>query len=158
MSKRLIIMRHAQSLPTSMTADHERPLDEVGIKQAPKTAHQLVQAHWIPDLVLRSDAKRTKETWKLSAPILGQVPIIFTHELYHATVAQILTLIKTKASDSQTLMLLGHNPTAEALATWLSTKALELGTASAALLEADLDWSDILNKKGQWNFKKIITP
>ena len=158
MRGRLIIMRHAQSLQTSMHSDHDRPLDALGNEQAPKTAQKLIQCDWIPDLVFCSDAKRTKETWNLIAPLLDQVPILFTHELYQATVDQILAMIQTNAGSSQTLMLLGHNPTSEALVACLSTKNIDLGTANAALLEADLDWSDILNQQGQWNFRKIVTP
>lgn len=158
MSKRLIIMRHAHSLQTDMNTDHDRPLADVGRKEALKTAQKLIQCDWIADLVLCSDAKRTNETCQLVAHILGQPSIIFTHELYNATVEQILAVIETNASDSHTLMLIGHNPTSEALVTWLSTKIINLDTANAALLEADLDWSDILKQKGQWNFRKIVTP
>ncbi len=158
MPRRLIIMRHAQSLQINMHADHSRPLDNLGEEQAPKIAQQLAQLQWIPDFIICSDAKRTQETWKLMEPTLGQVNIRFSHELYHATVDEILTTIENKAKNSQTLMLLGHNPTSEALVEWLCSQYIELGTANAALLEADLNWPDISNQKGQWNFRNKIKP
>ena len=58
----LILMRHAKSSWTADLADHERPLNKRGAKDAPRIAAYLEKRGWLPELVLCSDAVRTRAT------------------------------------------------------------------------------------------------
>ena len=79
MTRRLIVMRHAESSwDSSMGSDHERTLNERGRKDAPRVGAALVQKGWIPELVLSSDAQRTSETFAgLSESFPGKVEARF---------------------------------------------------------------------------------
>lgn len=106
----IIIMRHAKSSwDFSGLSDHQRPLNERGQMDTPRMAKELEVRGIIPELILSSDSKRTRETYDLLGPRLHSVPVIFTAELYHANATQMLQLIK-KQSNVKTIMLLAHNP------------------------------------------------
>jgi len=158
MKNQLLIVRHAKSANTNAAPDHDRTLSIDGKNQAPHTALQIKSNQIKPDLVLCSDAQRTQETWELMEPIFGKTPIEFTRELYMASVDDVLRLIQAVPLSVNTLMILGHNPTSEALVEWLSTEILTIDTANAILLEGNLSWGDIANQKGNWIFKKQIRP
>ncbi len=62
MSKRLILMRHADSPRELKTTDYQRHLSEKGKAQAAEMGVLLKEKGWIPDIILVSSAKRTRET------------------------------------------------------------------------------------------------
>src|SRR5690606_1322492 len=83
--KRLVLMRHAKSSWSDPTLeDHARPLNKRGKRDAPWAAERLVSLGFAPDVVLSSDSRRTRQTWKRMAPILPPADVTFTHALYHA--------------------------------------------------------------------------
>ncbi|XP_043688766.1 uncharacterized protein At3g52155, chloroplastic isoform X2 [Telopea speciosissima] len=64
--RRLILLRHAESSWEDRTLrDHERPLSKAGRVDAISVSHKLQQLGWIPELILSSDAARTRETLKI---------------------------------------------------------------------------------------------
>ncbi|XP_042518862.1 uncharacterized protein At3g52155, chloroplastic isoform X2 [Macadamia integrifolia] len=65
-SRRLILLRHAESSWDDRTLrDHERPLSKAGRVDAISVSRKLQQLGWIPELILSSDAARTRETLKI---------------------------------------------------------------------------------------------
>lgn len=103
--KTLILMRHAKSDWSLGMEDHDRILNARGKNNAVEMGDWLRVNATVPDVALVSDAMRTQETWGL----LGlQAEVSFLHKLYHATAGDMLELLKTMESD--TVMLLGHNP------------------------------------------------
>ncbi|KAM4101531.1 hypothetical protein ACJW30_05G149500 [Castanea mollissima] len=70
-TRRLILLRHAMSSweDTSLR-DHDRPLSKAGQADAARVSHKLQQLGWIPELILSSNALRTRETLKI---MQGQV-------------------------------------------------------------------------------------
>ena len=119
MSKTLILFRHAKSDWSEGLEDHERPLSERGRNAAP------IMARWIsgrglkPTVALVSTARRTQETWSLAAPELGKVTKRDTAEIYEAPVGRILDAIHGVEPSVETLLVVGHNPGMEDLATLL---------------------------------------
>ncbi|MBL4558811.1 MAG: histidine phosphatase family protein [Rhodobacteraceae bacterium] len=62
-------MRHAKSDWGDPTrADHDRPLNRRGRRAAPLIGRWLAAQGAIPDAVLTSSARRTRETWDRMAP------------------------------------------------------------------------------------------
>uniref|UniRef100_A0A804MMG5 Phosphoglycerate mutase family protein n=1 Tax=Zea mays TaxID=4577 RepID=A0A804MMG5_MAIZE len=64
--RRLILLRHGESTAGGRsTRDHDRPLSKAGRADAISVSNKLQQMGWIPELILCSDAMRTKETLKI---------------------------------------------------------------------------------------------
>ncbi|KAF2311927.1 hypothetical protein GH714_027427 [Hevea brasiliensis] len=65
-ARRLILLRHAKSSwDNPSLRDHDRPLSKAGKDDAVQVSQKLQQLGWIPQLILSSDATRTRETLKI---------------------------------------------------------------------------------------------
>jgi phosphohistidine phosphatase len=153
--RRLFLLRHAKSSwDDPGLADLDRPLAPRGRRAAPLMAQLMVKRHWIPDLVLCSQAERVRETWQLMAPVLGgQIPCKTLRTIYPGAPSRLLMTLRRAPDDATTLLLIGHNPGLGALATSLCgtgpAKALErmrskFPTAGLAVMDFDVEhWSEI---------------
>lgn len=111
--KKLILYRHAKSSWSDpFLDDHDRPLAERGLRDAPRMAQRLKRRDIRPDLLVSSDAIRAKATTLITAENLHfpKEQIVFTSQLYHASSAQILKLIRQFPYVKNTILLFGHNP------------------------------------------------
>ena len=110
MTTRLILTRHAKSAWDDPTmADHDRPLNERGRAAAADLGGWLASRGYQPDMVLCSDALRTRETWAGVAPALQQAPdLVLKPSLYHAGPDVMLAVLRHARGD--TVMMIGHNP------------------------------------------------
>jgi phosphohistidine phosphatase len=108
--KRLILTRHAKSSwDDPAMADHDRPLNERGKAAAADLGTWLASRGHVPDLVLCSDALRTRKTWSGLAPALPGTPILeLKPALYHAGPDVMLAVLRHARGD--TVMMIGHNP------------------------------------------------
>jgi phosphohistidine phosphatase len=107
---RLIVLRHAKSAWPEV-ADQERPLAARGRRDAPAAGRWLRDAGLVPDLVLCSPARRTRETWDLVAPFLAApAPVRFEPRIYGADTDDLLGLLRDVPEAVRTLLLVGHNP------------------------------------------------
>ncbi|KIN73832.1 SixA phosphatase family protein [Sulfitobacter guttiformis] len=105
--KRLILMRHAKSdWSDPMTTDHERGLNARGIASAKALGRWLEEHKLMPDLVLCSDATRTRET--LALLNLSSAEKAFSRELYLAEPDVMLRLVMQQTADC--MMIVAHNP------------------------------------------------
>jgi bisphosphoglycerate-dependent phosphoglycerate mutase len=105
--KTLLILRHAKSSwKDSARGDHERPLNQRGERDAPRTG-ELVREHGlIPDLIISSDAVRarlTAEAVATSARYGGD--ILLDPRLYLASPADILAVLRTVRAHAETVMI-----------------------------------------------------
>lgn len=84
--KRLILLRHAHSLdPSPKFKDHERPISDKGRRDAKKVARQLRDMAWLPDVIVCSNARRTKQTMEVMSEVLlelGHVDVHYLGSLY----------------------------------------------------------------------------
>ena len=71
--RRLVVLRHAKSAWPE-TCPTERPLAPRGCRDAPAAGRWLREADCVPDLVVCSTARRTRQTWELAAAELGRRP------------------------------------------------------------------------------------
>jgi phosphohistidine phosphatase len=114
--RRLILLRHAKSTHPGGLPDIDRPLAPRGRDAAALMGRYLADEQLFPDLALVSPARRTRETWDLVAPALGDVPVRFEPRIYEAPGERLLAVIREIDASVRGLLVLGHNPGLEDLA------------------------------------------
>ena len=114
----LTLFRHAKSSWAEPgLQDFDRPLAPRGEEAAPLMGAVLAERGLIPDLVLCSASRRTRQTLSRAFGGLKTQPETqFLDGIYHATVPALLAIIRTAPADKHHLMLIGHNPGLQALA------------------------------------------
>ncbi len=123
--RRLVLMRHAKAERASPGGgDFDRALTERGRRDASIMAGVLDGAGIVPDKVLVSSALRTRETWEAMAAAFPQAQVAFSRALYHAEPDALLDAIEDE-EDSDTVMVVAHNPGVHALA----LRILKVGSA-----------------------------
>jgi phosphohistidine phosphatase len=109
-SRRLVVLRHAKSAWPEV-ADRDRPLAPRGRRDAPAAGRWLRDTGCVPDLVVCSTARRTRETWELAARKLAADPaVVYDPRVYDATVPVLLDVVRETPAACGTLLLIGHNP------------------------------------------------
>jgi phosphohistidine phosphatase len=122
-SRRLVVLRHAKSGWPDV-ADHDRPLAVRGRRDAPAAGRWLRDADYLPDLVVCSTARRTRETWELAArELVDTAPVVYEPRLYDATVPVLLGVVRETPATCGTLLLIGHNPAVQQLTLHLAATA-----------------------------------
>jgi phosphohistidine phosphatase len=134
MTRRLMLLRHAKSAWPDLP-DHERPLAKRGRRDAPAVGRWLREASCVPERVLCSTARRTRETWQLMVPELGAHPPQLTYEdrVYEANCETLLHLAGQTEPTASSLLIIGHNPGVQDLALVLA--AAPDGNTDAGLLQ-----------------------
>ncbi len=144
MPKTLVLVRHAKSAWPDGVPDHERPLAKRGRRDAPAVGRWLTDSAVIPQVAVVSSARRAVETAELiSGELSGELRQLVADEAYGASPAELLELVHTLPAEADVAMLVGHNPSIEALARLLVESASELGefpTSALAVLEFDAEW------------------
>lgn len=113
--KRLTIIRHAKSdWSEPALSDHDRPLNNRGLRAAPAVGEALAARGFKPDLILTSTARRARTTAGIIAGKLGypEEAIRERDELYLASVGD-LERVTAAIADGGGIghaMLFGHNP------------------------------------------------
>jgi phosphohistidine phosphatase len=153
--RKVILLRHAKSSWSDPAIDdHDRPLNRRGKAAAPLIGRWLAERCHVPDTVLCSSSRRTRQTVDRMrcSPLELPEPAI-ERELYHASPEQMLDRVRELPDDCRTVMLVGHNPGLGSLVRKMSDgrenrrcrRAYEhFPTGAAAVLEFDLDnWSNV---------------
>lgn len=147
--KRVFLLRHAKAAPAEPGQDDsDRPLANRGVADAGRMARYLAKRGYAPGLVLVSPAARTVQTAELA---LDGAPVKTLNALYLAPLMRLLGIVRDTPSSVKSLMLIGHNPGLEELATLLSARAPSRATweekfPTCALAVLDFDvrhWSDV---------------
>ena len=143
-SKFLILMRHAKSSwAVEGMDDHERPLNDRGRRTAPMMAAWIAEHGLIPDAVLCSTAVRTQQTLALlteawNARGESQYTRQDCSELYLASPNAMLSCLGQRCDTNplpSKVLILGHNPGSELLASMLSGQAIAMATAECIVFE-----------------------
>ncbi|MCV9385732.1 SixA phosphatase family protein [Reichenbachiella ulvae] len=111
--KYLTVVRHAKSSwDYPNLTDHARPLNDRGLRDAPRMAQLYAAEVDQPDLVISSTAVRAKETagYFIDALSVNKSLIQYTERLYHAGPQEILSVLSEAPLDSKHVMIVGHNP------------------------------------------------
>jgi len=144
--KTLLVLRHAKSSWNDPAlADHERPLNKRGRRDAPRMGELVRECGLIPDVVISSDAVRarlTAEAVAEAARYAGE--ILLDPRLYMACPADILSLLPVMPQNAETVMIVGHNPGLEKLVEQLTGERQDLPTATLAQIRLPIDqWRDL---------------
>jgi phosphohistidine phosphatase len=119
--RRLLLLRHAEADRPFAVEDHERPLSERGQRQSAVIAQYMAQESLVPGLVVVSTSRRTRDTWKLAQAYVGaDIAQRDEPRIYEASHENIMEVIKETPDYIGTLLLVGHNPGFERLATTLA--------------------------------------
>jgi len=165
---RLILLRHAKSeKPEPGMRDHERTLNSRGRTETPRIGAYMARHALIPDRVLVSTARRTRETWERLAPAFALAPtVIFDDGLYDAPPERILAIVKETERRVRTLLVIGHNPGLHDAARLLiasgdveARERLNEGMPTAAFAVIDFagkDWDKLHPRGGR--LERFVSP
>ncbi len=156
MTLRLILIRHAKSSWSDPFADdHARVLNQRGQTSAKAVGAWMASKGYVPDLVLSSDAARTRETADLILPQLSPRPTLrLSQMLYHAAPDSILDQLHRQ--EARTIGVVGHNPGIGMLANMLVSSApdhhrfSDYPTCATTIIDFDEAlWAAITPHRGQ---------
>lgn len=115
------------------------------------------------DLVLCSTAARARETLDLIAGSLGEAVVAVDGRLYHATAAELVSIVRDLPDQHTEVLLVGHNPGLQDLCLLLGAPsparnrvASKLPTCALATLELDGPWSEAA--PGSAVVTAVVTP
>ena len=154
MIKKLLLVRHASSDYAALgVKDIDRVLNDRGIQQAHAMATYLKQKGIFPQLLLTSPAARTRKTalFFVDSFGIGENKIQMVDEMYEAEPETLLDIIRNAPNTVDTLMLVGHNPSIELIASYLTKDDIEkVPTCGVVDLMFELgDWSEIGKGDGE---------
>jgi phosphohistidine phosphatase len=132
--KHLLILRHAKSSwANSRLADHDRPLNDRGQRDAPRIGRLLRDEGLTPDLIISSSAERALTTAELVALHSDyEAALQVTRALYHAGPDSYLAHLRRVDDGHERVMVVGHNPGLEALVEELTGHYERMPTAALA--------------------------
>jgi len=118
--RELILLRHAHAEPAGTgQADLDRPLSSVGLAEAEAAGKWLKEHKLLPDCVLCSPARRTRETLEAVLGITGYAEQKLEDGVYEATPGALFGLVSDRA-DVERLLVVGHNPGLEQFVRFLT--------------------------------------
>jgi phosphohistidine phosphatase len=144
--KTLLLMRHAKSSwKDPKLADHERPINKRGRRDAPMMGHILVDRELIPQRILSSSALRARQTAEALANASAYPgDVTYLDELYMAEAEGYIDVLRELPNEIERVMVIGHNPGVETLLQILSSRIESLPTAVIAHLILPIErWSDL---------------
>jgi phosphohistidine phosphatase len=108
--KHVSLLRHAKALPADSSGDDfARPLAESGRAVATRVGQSTMAE--VPDLVLCSPARRTRETFDLVSQVWPHQPEVqFEVPLYLAEWDDLLERLKQLPEETSNVWIVGHNP------------------------------------------------
>ena len=111
--KSLVLIRHAKSSwGNPEVVDHERPLNDRGLRNAPEMGKRLKKIGVEYDALISSTALRAQQTAEIIANSIGWPirEISFGSNLYHASATELQNFISHLQDNSSRVVLFGHNP------------------------------------------------
>lgn len=114
--RELILLRHANAEPLAEgQADIDRPLSPEGLAEAEAAGRWMAAQGILPDRVLCSPARRSRETLEAVLGAIGYVEQRLEDRIYEATAGTLAELADANR-DAERLLMVGHNPGFERLA------------------------------------------
>jgi phosphohistidine phosphatase len=146
-ARTLVLLRHAKAERPDGLPDQDRSLTDRGHADAAAAGAWLLASGHVPDLVLCSPARRTRQTWHSVAIALGGAgspTVRYERELYDGDADDALHLIAAAAKEAQSILIIGHNPTISQLSVLLDADGQAdsdgLRTSGIAVHELPDEW------------------
>ncbi len=154
MMKKLFIVRHSKAVELAPDyTDFSRCLATSGVEKATLIAESLTGEVERIDLILSSPACRARETAEIFAGKFNYplADIELLQPLYHfGGIDRAIDIISEVSDDVESLMLVGHNPTFNALA-WHFCPEFRSGMPTSAVVGITFKlktWASVSKKKG----------
>lgn len=159
--KRVIIIRHAKSVPYGYDNDFYRDLTDRGEIDAEKISEKLKDLGVNPELVIASPATRTMHTATIFCQNLGydQAKIRQEEVLYEGLTTQsFIDMLQALPETMQTVFVFGHNPTVYYLAyNLVKYFNSDMPTCSTVAIDFQVEkWTEVSARIGQLAFQ--LTP
>ncbi|MEU7571771.1 MULTISPECIES: SixA phosphatase family protein [unclassified Micromonospora] len=117
----LVLLRHAKAEQSRDAPDAERPLTARGHADAAAAGAWLARHGLLPDVVLCSPARRTRQTWHgVALGLAGSPPeggpagpapaVRYEPTAYEAHPDELLELVRSVDPTAGTVLLVAHNP------------------------------------------------
>jgi phosphohistidine phosphatase len=148
MSRTLLLLRHAKSSYPDGVADHDRPLAERGIREAP-LAGDWIRVHApTVDAVLCSTATRTRQTLERTGI---EARVHFLEEIYDATPGTVLRAINGVDAGVSTLLVVLHEPAVSSLALALAGPGSDAEAVGEVSAKYPTSAIAVLTTPGPWS-------
>jgi len=164
--KRLMLLRHAESPSSFDLQDHERVLSDKGKRDAQALGQYMARHDLARDLVLCSDAVRTKQTWDgVLQSIDAQPAVSYEAQLYRGSIADYLDILAGQDDAHNSVLIVGHNPVMHGLSAKLGRddspafSSLMQGYAPGTLtvLECgDTPWALVVSQR--FSISTLVSP
>jgi len=145
--KSVLVLRHAKSSwKHPDLADHDRPLNKRGKRDAPLMGRLLKKKGLVPDNIISSTAIRSRATAEVVAKASSyKGEIVLNKSLYAAGPEAYLGVIHDLPDEYVRVMIVGHNPGLEELVEMLTGEIHLMPTCSLAHVKFRVDkWSEQL--------------
>ncbi|MCG7997156.1 MAG: histidine phosphatase family protein [Candidatus Thiodiazotropha taylori] len=152
MARELLLLRHGKSDWSEQVEDFKRPLKDRGKRGAQRIGVWLLQQQLQPDHVVSSPAERAIVTAQKAVKVMGQDAdkIIQDRRIYAARVEDLLQVLAEAPKSAKRVLMVGHNPSLEALTEYLEGKRIPLPkdgklipTATLARISMPNDWKKL---------------
>jgi phosphohistidine phosphatase len=156
--KTLLLMRHAKSdWDADYGPDHDRPLNDRGLRSARLMGRVLADEGLVPDLIISSTAVRARTTAELAIEAGDwDTELVLDRSLYDEGPRGVLEA-GASAPDVSSVMLVGHQPTWSMLVSALTGERADMKTATVAVIELDLDsWAELPGAAGK--LTRVLEP
>ncbi|MGC0370247.1 SixA phosphatase family protein [Microbacterium sp. SLBN-111] len=138
----LILARHAKSdWADEGVADHDRPLNDRGRRDAPTVARSVLRRGVRPEVLLSSSAVRARSTAAAFAEEF-EVGVTEQSELYLADADTLLEA--ARATRAREVMVVAHDPGMSELVSRLAERDVRMVTSAVAVFTwHEGDWDDV---------------
>lgn len=152
MARELMLLRHGKSDWSEQVEDFKRPLKDRGKRGAQRLGVWLQQQRLLPDYVVSSPAERAIVTAEKTVKAMGGDAHAIKEErrIYAARVEDLLSVLAEAPEGASRVLLVGHNPSLEALTEFLEGERIPLPkdgklipTATLARIEMPDDWREL---------------
>ncbi|MEJ1087894.1 histidine phosphatase family protein [Microbacterium sp. Mu-80] len=148
--KTLLLARHAKSdWGDPALADHDRPLNARGRRDAPDMALRLRDEGIRPTHIVSSTAVRARTTAAEYGAVHG-VEVVHEPLLYAASARSILAAASRLPDEAEVAMLVGHNPGMHDAVAELTGTFVEFPTCAVAECRVEVDsWAELIEGSGR---------
>ncbi|MEH1098679.1 SixA phosphatase family protein [Micromonospora sp. CPCC 205561] len=155
-ARTLVLLRHARAEQPGETPDVHRALADRGRADAAAAGAWLARHDLLPDVVICSVARRTRETWHGVAMGMtgsppeggsaGPAPVVrYEADAYDASPEQLLSLVRGVDPAARTVLLVAHNPGVSLLSALLDPERADqdgMRTADVVVHRSADDWAE----------------
>jgi phosphohistidine phosphatase len=149
--RQLVLLRHAKSEQPPGVEDLERPLAERGVADATVAGAELAGI-LVPELVLCSPARRTRQTWRLVSLALHPAPPSrIEPAIYGADTGELLDVVRALPDGVRTAMVVGHEPTMSTTSVALAGPGSDAGALERLTQKYPTSGMAVFRLTGGWS-------